>query len=276
MELRVAGARIVVTETRCHDAVHAYAANAVLAGTRRKHVLFHEGQCGVDCLQVCFFDGFAHARIPQRPHHADGFRGAERGVETCHAIAAGAQSSCDVSGEFFTVEGCAHLLAHEFTAPNGEPDLLLFRARGCPSFSRNETLNTVIDLRAELSICLRVRAHFLANEQCFLIHDTAFSIADLLRIGAFSFTEQVTHLVLGDLACELEMSASAAHPLPCRRTRTQVVVSDLLPPGQAFIGAGNFAGVVLISHAAADPMNAHHEYHCTALRPPFRSKMPDV
>ena len=154
MELRVTGARIVVTETRCHDPVHAHATHTVLARTRCKHVLFHEGQRRIDCLQVRFFDCFAHARIPQRPHHADGFRGAKCAVETCHAIAAGAQSSCDVSGEFFTVEGGAHLLTHEFTAPDGEPDLLLFRARGCPSFTRDETLNTVIDLRTELSICL--------------------------------------------------------------------------------------------------------------------------
>ena len=115
--------------------------------------------------------------------------GAECAVEACHAIAAGAQASCDVSGEFFTVEGGAHLLAHEFTAPNGEPDLLLFCARGCPSFTRNETLNALVDLRTELGISLRVRAHFLPKEQRFLIHDAAFSIADLLRIRAFSFTE---------------------------------------------------------------------------------------
>ena len=189
VELRVAGARIVVTETRGHDPVHAHAAHTVLARTRREHVLFHEGQGRVDCLQVRFFDGFAYARIPQRPHHADGFWGAECAVETCHTIAAGAQSSCDVSGEFFAVEGCAHLLAHEFTAPDGESDLLLFCARGCPSFTRDETLNAVIDLRTELGIGLRVRAHFLANEQGFLIYDTALGIADLLGIGAFSFTE---------------------------------------------------------------------------------------
>lgn len=90
---------------------------------------------------------------------------------------------------------------------------MLFGACGWASFACDEVFDVFVDALAKPGVCLAVCAHFLAEKQGVFVDDAAFGITNLLRVGAFAFAEQVTHLSVGDFACELEMCTSATGPL---------------------------------------------------------------
>ena len=72
---------------------------------------------------------------------------------------------------------------------------------------------------------------------------------DLLGVGALALSEQVAHLLLGDLIGEVKVADRGSLPLPHRCTGGEVVVAELIGASMCiFLSVGLMDSVVHIFH----------------------------